>query len=116
MWIGFPVRVDNTSRWARDLWVVKRRNSGAGAAIMWFAVVLLLGSCLEYISFDFADSKKFSRLIGTPLLMASLLWPEGNLKTLTGTERSYEVQYSYFSRLCTREVGRIIFNSFYCLA
>ena len=64
IWIGFPVRVESTSRWVRDLWVVKRRNSGAGAAIMWFAVVLLfLGSCLENIEllrfcFDFAHFKK----------------------------------------------------------
>lgn len=34
MWIGRPVRVERTRRWARDLWVVKRRNSGAGAAIV----------------------------------------------------------------------------------
>jgi hypothetical protein len=40
MWMGFPVKVERTRRWVRDLWVVKRRNSGAGAAIM-------LLSCLK---------------------------------------------------------------------
>lgn len=45
MWTGFPVRVESTSRWVRDLWVVKRRNSGDGAAIMW----LRLYCCFEVV-------------------------------------------------------------------
>jgi hypothetical protein len=36
MWIGFPVSVERTRRWASDLWVVKRKNSGAGVAIVIF--------------------------------------------------------------------------------
>jgi hypothetical protein len=34
MWIGFPVSVERTRRWVSDLWVVKRKNSGAGVAIV----------------------------------------------------------------------------------
>ena len=43
MWIGLPVRVEKTRRWVRCLWVVKRRNSGGGAAIVSFVFV---GGCL----------------------------------------------------------------------
>jgi len=31
---GRPVKVERTRRWVRDLWEVKRRYSGAGAAIV----------------------------------------------------------------------------------
>lgn len=34
MWTGRPVKVERTSRCVRDLCVVNRRNSGAGAAIL----------------------------------------------------------------------------------
>jgi len=34
MWMGRPVSVERTSRCMSDLWVVKRRNSGAGVAIL----------------------------------------------------------------------------------
>ena len=36
MWMGFPVSVERTSRCVRCLCVVKRRNSGAGAAMRCF--------------------------------------------------------------------------------
>jgi len=34
-WMGRPVRVERTSRWLKDLWVVNRRYWGAGAAIVY---------------------------------------------------------------------------------
>jgi hypothetical protein len=34
MWMGRPARVERTRRWVKDLWVVKRRNSGAGVVIV----------------------------------------------------------------------------------
>lgn len=45
MWMGRPVRVERMSRCVKDLWVVKRRNSGAGAAI-----VLLIEGCGVVVS------------------------------------------------------------------
>jgi hypothetical protein len=45
IWMGLPVSVERTRRCVRDLWVVKRRNSGAGVAIAicFGEVVKLLG-------------------------------------------------------------------------
>lgn len=48
MWMGFPVRVERTRRVVRWWWVVKRRYSGAGAAIMnlcWEDGLVVVASC-----------------------------------------------------------------------
>lgn len=46
MWTGRPVSVERTRRCDSDLWVVKRRNSGAGGAIvgLWHERLKLIAS------------------------------------------------------------------------
>jgi hypothetical protein len=77
MWIGLPVSVERMRRVVRWWWVVKRRYSGAGAAIMGFEswgvgsrrgrLIVATLEKVEKVSV-FADFKNSSRLIGTPPL------------------------------------------------
>ncbi len=54
MWTGRPVRVERTRRCARELWPVKRRNSGADAVMV---SLLSLVSLVSLVSLDvFASS------------------------------------------------------------
>jgi hypothetical protein len=63
IWIGRPVRVERTRRWVRDLWVVKRRYSGGGAAIFVFCVLCFVEGLLEWKGSDFEVLESLSQNI-----------------------------------------------------
>jgi hypothetical protein len=112
MWMGRPVSVERTSRCVSDLWVVKRRNSGAGVAIVVMA-------CREFKSLEGLKTLEFRngrKDKDRPIRYRLLVRNKSSAQTRTPLAPfSHYTKFFRFtsSPLNAREIS---IRSFYCLA